>query len=87
MKGKIDKYGDLSIYRGQSRGFIGCKCPLSFETAEYIHSTCGDWCPLFGEPVQYKIDKPSPIKWVLDLCHDKTLYFEELIDEREGVEG
>lgn len=45
MKGKIDKKGLLYLQRGSEEK--AQMCPWTTE----LEMPCGDWCPLFGEPV------------------------------------
>jgi len=73
MKGKIVSRGALFIQRGDEERET-C-CPYSGEQ----QLTCGDRCPLFGEPqVQNGIT-------VLELCN-AVLYFKEFEDERPKSE-
>jgi len=69
MKGKIDNDGSLFILRGKFEKDM--ECPNSFPS-------CGDWCPLFGEP------EKTINEWFfkIGICHGKTLVFDELTDER-----
>jgi len=89
MKGIIDESGNLYIERG---GKIGLKlqgCPYQEE-----EGSCGDWCPLFGEPEVSKwMGSPDPDKkgraadirhWNLKICKI-TIFFEELTDERRQM--
>ena len=73
MKGRISDWGALLIQRGkEEREMV---CPYSGEG----QLTCGDRCPLFGEPqVQNGIT-------VLELCN-AVLYFKEFEDERPKSE-
>ncbi|NCC14691.1 MAG: hypothetical protein EOM32_15110 [Spirochaetia bacterium] len=88
MKGKIDSKGKLLIERAD--GMKMQDCPFSPE------SSCGDWCPLFGEPVfdEDRVmqvgrsgDAAGSVKVglkesaSLSLCH-RNLRFEKLTDER-----
>lgn len=68
MKGKIGKNGSLYIERAEN--MTAQACPFSTD------EPCGDWCPLFGEPMRHKN------KWILNLCQP-TLLFEEFVDERK----
>ena len=84
LKGKISETGDLSIERAGKLKPQGC--PTQEE------NYCGDWCPLFGEPkVSRWMGSPNPDAagrennpkhWDIKLCK-RTLYFDELIDERK----
>ena len=86
MKGKIWIDGHLMILRG--REMSPQNCPY----AQAIGTTCGDWCPLFGEPYPHTerrnhfnaLDLSTELtgKTALSLCH-KTLIFDEFTDERE----
>lgn len=67
MKGKITNEGRLYILRGDR--YKAQHCPHSF-------NRCGDWCPLFGEPVERPL-----IYTTLDLCR-KKLSFDGFKDER-----
>jgi hypothetical protein len=89
MKGKIKSDGTLRLYRPSWSKDAMCPFATDFQdSANY--PTCGDWCPLFGEPVVEKtgyaipgggIDYRHDGKFKLELCK-KTLYFDEFIDER-----
>lgn len=47
MRGKITKCGDFYIERAGK--MVVQMCPFILD--EYRgHTSCGDWCPLFGEP-------------------------------------
>ncbi len=84
MNGKIIKSGTLFIERDGKLKSQGCPTKAD--------SDCGDWCALFGEPTISKwIGGPDPNEkdrelnpkhWNLQLCR-RTLYFDELIDERK----
>jgi hypothetical protein len=73
MKIKIDEFGSLWIKRGNM--MKSTSCPHSAATV-----SCGDWCPLFGEPDKIHIDD-DVWRCSLGTC-DKTLFPEEIIDER-----
>ena len=93
MKGKIDEGGALTIERyekvaGSAEKFVYQCCPYS-QTGHF----CGHWCPQFGEPVKpfegtYKgVNIPCKEKrTLLTICHQKTLVFSSLIDERRKEE-
>jgi hypothetical protein len=49
MKIKINKEGFLKIKRGNV--FKNQECPRT-DSETHGMSSCGDWCPLFGEPVK-----------------------------------
>jgi hypothetical protein len=73
MKGKIDENGWLWIERaGEMKAQ---ECPCAPES-----SRCGDWCPLFGEPYRYTLEKGTPAT-AIDICQ-AVLVFEEFEDER-----
>lgn len=80
MKIKIDKYGHLWLERaGVMRQQF---CPYMPTAA----GTCGDWCPLFGEPrgVSEPPDGHAP-RYLLQIC--KTTYacdVPDFTDERGG---
>lgn len=69
-KGEIIEHGDLYINNNPRY------CPRQLE----IQITCGDWCVLFGEPMQHENGYGFP-KWELEIC-EKTLTFDEFVDER-----
>jgi len=69
MNGKINYNGMLEIER--TSYYKTHKCP--FSPAEF---NCGDWCPQFSEPV------PENWQTKIEICHGKTLYFDEFKDER-----
>jgi hypothetical protein len=74
MKGKINRNGYLQVWRGKEYKDKYCPFIKSNCGDWYV---CGDWCVLFGE-LDYEENEIPEIK----LCH-KTLYFKELIDERQ----
>ena len=79
MKGKIDSEGFLKIYRGDPNPSLyqNQVCPFSF-TNNGNAKNCGQWCPHFGEPYSHDVidRKPTgPAK--IDICHGKTLIFDE----------
>jgi hypothetical protein len=79
---EISEGGVLFIKRRD--GLTKAICPysdLSLDENSY-EDGCGDWCALFGEPVQitYFRDKQY-FEWELQLCK-KTLRANELIDKR-----
>ena len=81
MKGRINKQGYLEIERSELKIQV---CPFG------DLDCCSDICPHFGEPKEYVKDQwfgpiPKDAKKgiQLELCHNKTLYFDELTDERE----
>jgi hypothetical protein len=85
MKGKIQGNGNLEIYR--KRVAKDMLCPYSGCNQIF----CSDDCPQFGEPeAQVKgissyggpptFEETGIIK--LQICQGRTLYFDELIDER-----
>ena len=74
MKIKINKKGYLFIERA---GVMkGQWCPYDTEPRG-----CGDWCPLFGEPISEKQDSIFP--YSIYLCK-KKLYFDKLTNERKA---
>ena len=84
MEGIINEGGILKIKRG---GKMATQmCPFAEGEAR-----CGDWCPLFGNPIISKwIGSPdpdmkdrewNPKHWYLQICHT-LLYFDELVDQR-----
>lgn len=77
MKGKIDSNGWLRIERGGKEKLQ--ECPFmqrAFQVNDVSIAPCGDWCPLFGEPVDC-----SEGYFTLSLCQ-KTLAFNVFTDER-----
>jgi hypothetical protein len=86
MKGKIAKEGKLVIVRGGKE--VGQYC-CNTATREVA---CCDWCPQFGEPemaVRKVVEKGQvidskicPDETMLTICQNRTLYFDEFIDER-----
>jgi hypothetical protein len=74
MKAKINAEGCLEIERAGK--WKKQRCPYRQPTGTGV--PCGDWCPLFGEPAQYTIDKVI----VLDLCNRNKLYDITFIDDR-----
>jgi hypothetical protein len=76
MKGRIDNAGYLVINRAGKERMQGCP----FNSGAY----CGDWCPLFSEPVlegESKYLDSMPGYWVIRLCR-KAVILEEFDDER-----
>lgn len=52
MKIKIDKRGYLFLERGGAMKEQGCPFgPIYDQRGVLRKRTCGDWCPLFGEPI------------------------------------
>jgi len=83
MKGKIDVHGALQIYR--SYRWKDQTCPFG------SIGSCGDWCPLFGEPVYNYGERPVPgakivPTHILPLCFGQILTFLELEDDRPKKE-
>jgi hypothetical protein len=82
MNGKIDKEGVLKIQRGKS--YKGAICVNGPKTDLDRCAFCRDSCSHFGEPKTLG----EPIKFIcgtiteLQLCQ-RTLVFDELLDERE----
>jgi hypothetical protein len=84
MKGKIDKYGFLNIFRKDD--YKVCDCPYSTANDNVMH--CGDWCPLFGEPWEEERfvddgfqDTVKTGRTEIELCK-RDLQFDEFEDER-----
>lgn len=87
MKAIIDKDGYLEILRGST--IKPQRCPFTtipdirpdgdgaVFTDKIRTIDCGDWCPLFGEPLDCGTGEIQ-----LQLCHN-TLTFTEITDERE----
>jgi hypothetical protein len=74
MKGKIDKNGWLTIERsGTERPQL---CPVAAYNPDIDFSRCGDWCPLFGEPIYLDMNITA-----LEICRTR-LVFDEFTDER-----
>jgi len=90
MKGRIDEEGFLEIQRGER--IESQMCPFNTDiivTAYALGSpddlkpggaSCGDWCPLFGEPGKKRA--PGDIIFI-DICQGRTLAFEKLEDRRK----
>ena len=70
MKLKIDKEGNLSIERAGKMKEAWCH--------DHGIIRCGDWCPLFGEPVA-SVEVPMI---GLKISQDRILSG-DLVDERE----
>ena len=87
MKGKIDKGGSLCIYRGKRHGYVTQECrPYGRVTGQtFSYCSCNHNCSMFGEPYNAHV-KLGKASIGLALCK-RTLYFDELIDEREKAEG
>lgn len=76
MKAKINKLGQLSIFRKDK--YKEQYCPRT------IDDKCGDWCPKFREPTFgfCKNKRGQSIEgFIITICGDDLL-LEELIDER-----
>jgi hypothetical protein len=93
MKGKIDNNGWLRIERGGKEKLQ--ECPYTQKTFQVNNLTmrepCGDWCPLFGEPMDNTMSWTTVDGHIgghktteLELCR-KKLYFDEFTDGREDV--
>ena len=74
MKGRIDRHGSLLLQRGTK--FKPLSCP--FQENETL---CGDWCPLFGEPVNhlpmdsnFTGDQEKPYSVSLKLCRTELSF-------------
>ena len=73
---KISEAGSLSLSRKGT--FKKQYCPNT--SSHCIH--CGDWCPLFGEPIRVGLYDIS-----LDICHATFMCKTELfIDERKQLD-
>ena len=84
MKGKIDKNGALFIARC---GEMKAQFCMHVLRANDMGCTCNDKCPQFGEPTSgkaigelSKTEISIPIE--LQICNNRTLYFNEFTDER-----
>jgi hypothetical protein len=89
MTGKIDIQGQLEIERyGKMKPAF---CPFA-NTSEIAGSDgitwphhksthCGDWCPLFREPLQTS-GSGIPQTTTLQLCHGENLVFDSFADDR-----
>jgi hypothetical protein len=85
MKGLIDKVGFLSIVRGRDTKPQKCRFTTTLIPNEngqpvFVNMTCGDWCPLFREPVRNKVG--DIIQYKLGICDGVTLIFDSLDDNR-----
>jgi hypothetical protein len=69
MNGRLNGKGHLLIERGGK--FKVQSCPFDSE------DDCGDWCPLFGEPVR------NARGATIETCK-KDLYFKTFSDDRKG---
>ncbi len=75
MEGKINEYGGLEIKRlNKMKGQL---CPFQTES----EASCGDWCPLFGEP-DFKNYENGKSECHIQLCHE-FIHFDNFTDERE----
>lgn len=73
MKIKITEDGCLELER---KGYMRLQhCPFYLNSVQV--KCCGDWCPLFGEPVEENNSERS----YLTICNNKTLCG-EITDER-----
>ena len=77
MNGSIDSTGHLFI----ERAGINME-QLCFEQRKY---TCGDWCPQFGEPEREDELFGEGRQHFLNICQQKTLWFEEFTDNRHDI--
>lgn len=76
MKGKIDREGYLQIERKVN--YKPQHCPIAIcGNLNRINSTCGDWCPLFGEPLSNMASLTA-----IEICTHRILIFDEFEDER-----
>lgn len=84
MKGLIKKNGELAIERAGSMKTQ--LCPYGSENGSPV--ACGDWCPMFGEPViipnwdKDKKEFANSEGASIFICR-KDLVFEEFADDRE----
>jgi len=89
MEGKITRDGALQIKR--SNVLKAQHCPFTIGEGGL---DCGDWCPHFSEPREVRDDEfdritetgrvtGNTVVTAIDICHNKTLYFESLTDERK----
>ena len=79
MEGRRTEKGYFEIRRGAE--FAPQYCP--FDQSQQS-ATCGDWCPLFGEPYKMVGQGRTSTLQILHLCHAK-LAFDKFEDLREGV--
>ncbi len=78
MKGLLNEIGLLSIQRGKKKQSRDQFCKKEEGTG------CGDWCPLFDEPIEVPlIHEKDSFRTLLQICQSRTLSFTELIDMRE----
>lgn len=77
MKGKINKHGILEIYRNDK--YIEMECLYHKHSIKNVDVLCGDKCSQFSEPDG---GYTSNDDIVLQLCNNKILVFDELIDRR-----
>jgi hypothetical protein len=84
MKGKIDKYGNLYIERGDK--MKSQSCPFKEKSEHDYFENCNDECPLFGEPKTVALDtlyqSDKKVETALVICHGKCLVFDQFTDER-----
>lgn len=84
MKGKIDNSGSFHIERHGT--MKRQSCPWSV-TNQFGYSTCGDWCPHFGEPGPYEVVKGDDLglnySLVLSCGNTRTFKFDMFTDERQ----
>ena len=76
MKIRITENGLLEIVRS-GKGSAKQYCPFTsiLQRLHGEYGRCGDWCPLFGEPITGTSSTPSTTAWSLTLCH-KALWAE-----------
>ena len=99
MNGKIDASGFLHIERAGALKYQECPFASDFqrtrscaEWMEYddIHKPCGDWCPLFGEPIMKAVYNDNGVFInnvpALQICQDRFLYFEVFTTERKNAD-
>lgn len=78
MKGKITSDGQLEI-NGMDK-----YCPFTENKTDGYYASCGDWCPLFGEP-GYHYDEEGRHDGMGLTIHcgaGRTFTFDEFTDER-----
>jgi len=87
-EGKINPYGTLFLKRGSAFAVAECPFRRSYresdtqepdEMLEYSQKSCGDWCPLFGEPTVHSTSK----RQTLTICQGRELTFNSFTDMRE----
>jgi len=85
MKGRINSFGVLEIFRKKAFKITECCKQHISLTGNKGSIKCGDWCPQFGEPVIWDAEEGETTASLI-ICENKTLNFNKFKDLRGGKE-